>query len=486
VTRDVRPGVYGSCVAEQNLGRGTPGSWAARPLLAVAVVVGLLATLAAVVRLPGVAPGLTGRDAAGSPAASAPPSGAGTSVEGSFDDGVRTLLAAMTDAVRQRDAARFSTLAAAEEPAVRAHLLSLGRALTALPLGSFRLALDPARAAAPARGYPAGARTLPVVASYRLAGWDAEPVVAHLLLVVAPDRRGGWAVVGDRTRQDARTDQRLEPWLFDDVEVTRTAHVLVVGDTAHTAQTRRLARTLEGLAADVRRLWPERTWNDKVVVYALTSTAFVRSWYGTTAAGDRGNGNRASFVAKVATLPPGPGGDAGAVRLVLTPYLLERPRSAVQVLRHEVTHVATAGLGNGVASWLTEGAAEYTGFARHTGDGGLDATTTLGRHGLTSAEVSATLRGTWRPTLLDAADFYAGSAGAVDEHYDSAFITCLYIADRYGEPTLRRFYERAARRGGPAALSQGAAHRPGPPRAGRRRVRDDAAPAPGLQMISVF
>jgi hypothetical protein len=227
--------------------------------------------------------------------------------------------------------------------------------------------------------------------------------------------------------------------------VTATPHVLVVGDVAHRQQTLRLASTLEAVAADVRRTWPERTWNGKVVAYAVTAPAFVRSWYGRSAAGDRSNGERASFVAKVAGMSDGGGG--GAVRLVVTPYLLQSSHQGyIDILRHEMTHVATARLSEGVPVWLVEGAAEYTGFARRS-RGRLDATRTFGQHGLTGSEVAGTAAGTWRPTLVTGSGFYTGSEKTVDEHYNSAFITCLYIADHYGEAALRRLYTEAARPG---------------------------------------
>jgi hypothetical protein len=268
--------------------------------------------------------------------------------------------------------------------------------------------------------------------------------------------RGAWGVLEDRTAVDADTAKRLEPWLFPGLRATTTAHVLVIGERRHTAQLRRLAATLEAVAGDVRKVWPERGWNGRVVAYATTATSFVRSWYGRSAAGDSGNGDRAAFVAKVAALgsPGSPGRPAGAVRMVLTPYLLQGRRPGyVDILRHEMTHVATARLSGGVPVWLVEGAAEYTGFARRTASGALDAATTFGRHGLTPAEVGSTLSGTWRPTLEGDTGFYGGSEKAVDEHYNSAFITCLYIADRYGEKTLRRLYERAAQLAGDSPLA---------------------------------
>jgi hypothetical protein len=418
----------------------------------LAIIVALLTGLGVVVRLPVVA-GLLGT----SPQAPTLSQFPAAPRHQALDDAARSLVSRMTQAVRRHDAAAFAAVAAADRPSARDHLRRVFTGLAALPLASFALTVDPGRRSETVPGYGEGAATLPVMATYRLRGWDDAPLAVPLLLVVAPER-GGWGVVDDRTTTDPVAGQRLEPWLFQDLYLSRTPHVLVVGDRGHASQARRLARTLEALTVDVHRMWPGRTWNGKVVAYALTSTTFVRSWYGRSAAGDSGNdgdgGDGAAFVAKVATLPSG-GAGAGAIRMVLTPYLLDRPKSgAVDVLRHELTHVATARLGAGVPTWLVEGAAEYTGFARRTSAGDLDATTTFGRHGLTAAEVTATAGGRWRPTLLARPEFYTGSEAAVDEHYNSAFITCLYIADRYGERTLRRLYEESARTTEAAALSQ--------------------------------
>jgi hypothetical protein len=437
----------------QTRARGSRGSGTGEhPLLPVLVllVVALLIAFGVAIRLPPVTGLLVPSPRL--PTLAQPRGGTGNDAVG---DAGRVLLPRMTQAVHRHDLAAFTSVAVAGNPSARDHLRRVFTGLAALPLASFALRVDQGRESRTAPGSGPGARTLPVLATYRLRGWDDAPLAVPMQLVVAPDGGGGWAVVDDRTTTDPGTDQRLEPWLFKDLYLTRTPHVLVVGDRGHSSRAHRLARTLEALTVDVRRVWPEHTWNGKVVAYAMTSTTFVRSWYGLSAAGDAGNGHgdRASFVAKVVTVPSG--GDApGAIRMVLTPYLLDRPTSgSIDVLRHEMTHVATARLGPGVPTWLVEGAAEYTGFARRDGDD-LDATTTFGRHGLTSAEVTSTASRRWRPTLLERPAFYNGSEAAVDEHYNSAFITCLYIADRYGESALRRLYEEASRTTEAAALSR--------------------------------
>jgi hypothetical protein len=430
-----------------------------RAALVVACVVALLAGLAVAVRLPGpLSPlashaGFTG--SARSPSAGSASAHNGAIGYQAFDDGARQLLAQMTSALAAHDVTRFASVASPGSASMRARLRQMYGALVALQPAAFTFEVDPARTARGLSSPRPEAHTLPVRVTYSLKRWDVTDVRVPLTFVATRSPGGGWGLAEDRTTTDADSDDRLEPWVLDNTYVTRTRHVLVIGDRSHQAQARRLAATLEGLAGDVRRVWPERSWNGKVVAYAVSSPTFVHSWYGRSAAGEPGNGDRASFVAKVATLQSSPSkGDHAAIRMVVTPYLLASPRSGYSdILRHELTHVATAAFSQRVPVWLVEGAAEYTGFARRSGTT-LDATRTLGEHGLTSAEVSATARGTWRPTLVEGHGFYAGSEKAVDERYNSAFITCLYIADHYGEARLRLLYEQAHRGGERQILRQ--------------------------------
>jgi hypothetical protein len=432
----------------------TPPSRRRRFLTAVAVVAAL-AVAAPVVQRELLTPSPRAERPASAAAASGAPAPIATASRESLDYAVRHLLSEMTIAVSTNEPQRFTAVAAAEAPRTRTRLRSLFANLRALPLLSFELLRDPTRSTRSVASSLPEAVVVPIMAQYRLQGWDSSEVSVPLQFVVALSD-GRYKIVEDRTTTDTGTAQRLEPWLFPDLYVTKTKHVLVIGERAKRTQLRKLATTLERLAGDVRKVWPERSWNGRVVAYATTRTAFVRSWYGRTAAGDSGNGGHASFVAKVVTLPRSDQpGAPGAVRMVLTPYLLKQGGRAgyEEVLRHEMTHVATAKINYGVPTWLVEGAAEYTGFVRRTASGALDATTTLGRHGLTRAEVTSTQRGTWRPVLKTGADFYRGSEQSVDAAYNSAFITCLYIADRYGERALRRLYTRSAELAGTSPLA---------------------------------
>jgi hypothetical protein len=96
-----------------------------------------------------------------------------------------------------------------------------------------------------------------------------------------------------------------------------------------------------------------------------------------------------------------------------------------------------------VPGWLAEGAAEYTGF--RLGAARVEAVRTFAMHGLTAQAVREMRKGTWQPTLLDDREsFYSGTADAVSAGYLDGWIACLYVADRYGDATLRRLYDTAA------------------------------------------
>ncbi len=413
-------------------------------MAAIAVAVPTVGHLAA---QPTADAGTTGGLRSGGPTA-----GSGTSTQDQEENAQR-LLDGMAAAASRGDEEAFLRAAAPLQPAARTRLRAVFRNLRALPLASITVTRDLNRTFGVSVG-AGGAFTLPATATYQLEGWDSAPVAVPLLFVVAPSGKA-LGVVEERTVTDDQTAVQLEPWLFPDLEVVTERHVLVLGERKNSARLRRLATTLERLVGDVRRVWPGRTWNGRVVVYAMTGASFVASWRDRIAAdgsdqrdeGDESD-DKASFVAEVATLSlvGTERVEASAVRMVVTPYLLEEadPVEYVDVLRHELTHVATAEISPGLPVWLVEGAAEYTSFARGTGRGAPDAATVFERRGRSATVEERMEEGTWRPSLERGPRFYSGTDEAVDGAYDSAFVTCLFIADRYGERALRRLYERAA------------------------------------------
>jgi hypothetical protein len=117
------------------------------------------------------------------------------------------------------------------------------------------------------------------------------------------------------------------------------------------------------------------------------------------------------------------------------------------VLRHEVTHLATAApMTPGVPLWLEEGFAEYVGYL----GSGVPTDEAL------SELVSAVGAGR-APRHLPAPTAFSGSQ--VDVAYESADLACRYLAATYGRDALVRIYRLTVAGSGTATANLDAALR---------------------------
>jgi hypothetical protein len=360
-----------------------------------------------------------------------------------------------------RDEALFLSAIDASDRGLVERQRGIFRNLQVLPLAAAGYSWTSRQVDPPGRPakYPKGAVVAAVDLAYLLKGWDATTVNDSVPLTFAPVA-GTWKVVGD-TELGTLVEMGpfAEPWAAGKLLVATRPHVLVLGDADRKAAVERLASRLETLVADVRKIWPEPSWNGKVVAYAMTDKRFVKEWFGSQAADGKQDdpSGDASFVAKVTVLSGSSTGEVwtpAAPRLIVTPYLLgDRDAYSVSVLRHEVTHVATALVGRPIPVWLREGVAEYTGF--RLGGARVDAFSSFRVHGLSESTAKAMKRGTWTPQLVnDASSFYGSDAETVENAYLDAWIACLYIADHYGDQALRRMYDTASAQPPGASLEE--------------------------------
>ena len=113
-------------------------------------------------------------------------------------------------------------------------------------------------------------------------------------------------------------------------------------------------------------------------------------------------------------------------RIILNPRHFSPYSSGnADLLTHEITHVATqAQTGAGGPEWLLEGAAEYTAY-REAWPFTLE---------LPASLAGQVAKGS---VYLPTYDFYQGDMAA---NYLVGFLACAYLADHYGEATLRRYY----------------------------------------------
>jgi hypothetical protein len=100
------------------------------------------------------------------------------------------------------------------------------------------------------------------------------------------------------------------------------------------------------------------------------------------------------------------------------------------VLRHEVTHVATAAWTTPISPrWLIEGFAEYVGNL----DSGQPVT-------FAARELATAVRAGQLPTALPADDAFAGSGAQLARVYQESWLACQYLASRVGAAGLVEFY----------------------------------------------
>jgi hypothetical protein len=102
------------------------------------------------------------------------------------------------------------------------------------------------------------------------------------------------------------------------------------------------------------------------------------------------------------------------------------------VLTHETTHVATrASTSAATPLWLSEGYADWVGYLG-TGRTAAQAAPELTR---------AVLDGRVPDALPEDGDFgFGGDAGKLARAYESGWLACLMIAERWGEARLGEFY----------------------------------------------
>ncbi len=424
-----------------------------RVLLALAVVVVSAAVgVAVVVNLPAPAHGRPSVATApapqlsGSPADSAAPS---TQRQEQID----AVLETMTRALSAGDEGEFLSVVDPGSGALAARQRRVFRALRSVPLALVTYSWEHHRwfrLDQTTRTYGQDAVVALVVRRTLIDGFDTVPTAETLGLTFA--RRGSQWYLANDTDGDYRLWPFTQPWSVGPVHVTTREHVIVIGDVQHARDEARLASRVEAAALADRVLWPTTTWNGKVVVLAATDKRFVDTWFGEHAMFDRRNrttdpGEPDHFVDFMPTneidsdfdpLEPGP------PRILVSPgFLTSQGPWSDRALMHDVAHLATAGMTKGEpATWVVEGIAEYSVF--HGGPGVHGAQAVAAR-GVEPGLWKTIKQGSYTPRLVADAETFFGYDGAtsleVGTNFTSAWFACLFIADHYGQSTLRRFVD---------------------------------------------
>ena len=243
----------------------------------------------------------------------------------------------------------------------------------------------------------------------------------------------GWLVT-----REATADPRAQPWDLGDLTVAHGRTSLVIGIDVSRSLVRRYAAIADAVTPDVVAVWGS-TWNQRPVVIVPRSASML----------GRGLGRTATSLDDFAAVTVSVGGTAAksAMRIWTNTTGMASLSGLGReiVMRHEITHVATAApLTPSVPLWLEEGFAEYVGYLGTR----IPASVALG-------ELANAVRTSHAPRHLPTASSFSGSQ--VDVAYEAADLACRQIAETYGQPALVRLYRLTVSGTGPAAANVDAA-----------------------------
>jgi hypothetical protein len=257
---------------------------------------------------------------------------------------------------------------------------------------------------------------------YRLQGDDRAPVTAARSLQLSLDAGGEWYVESERPAREA-ADQL---WDQGRVDVVRGERSIVLGVGQSGARLRTFADLADRAVPAVNRAW-DTEWPRRLVVLVPQSLEAMAGLLGSPASSYRG-------IAAVTTGETGAPADAPADRIILNPvaYGVLGQSGKQVVLTHEATHVATrAHTSAATPLWLSEGYADWVGYLG-TGRSPVEAAPELWQ-AVTEGEIPAGL-----PTDEDFG--FTGDSAGLAQAYESGWMACRMIAERWGEERLAEFY----------------------------------------------
>ncbi|MGW7403571.1 hypothetical protein ACWGI9_07525 [Streptomyces sp. NPDC054833] len=273
---------------------------------------------------------------------------------------------------------------------------------------------------------------------YRLRGIDKAPVTTGRTLTLRRTADGQWYVAADRPAKKAAQQ------LWDQGAVTAVkggrSLILGVGQSADMLHT--YARLADRAVPAVSQAWGTH-WTRRIVVLVPQSLEGMAGVLGSPASSYRG-------IAAVTTAEAGGSGRAPADRVVINPeaYALLGDVGKQVVLTHETTHVATrADTTPATPLWLSEGYADWIGYL---GTGRTP--------GEAAPELARAVREDRVPAGLPAdKDFgFDSDPTRLAQAYESGWLACRMIADRWGEVRLGEFYRTVGGHGKRAGAVEGA------------------------------
>ncbi len=216
-------------------------------------------------------------------------------------------------------------------------------------------------------------------------------------------------------------------WLLDRLTVRRTARSLVA--VAGTADPGRFSALADQAVVDVRKVLT--SWRGRLVVEVPDDEEELGRVLGSEPGAYGG-------IAAVTTTADGSLTPDAPVHIFVNPKVFDPlgPRGSQIVMSHEATHVATGAAVSSMPTWLLEGFADYVALDH------VDLPVSV-----TASQILARVRKEGPPIRLPGKTEFDPQNQALGASYESAWLACRLLGERYGERRLIAFYRAADRAG---------------------------------------
>jgi hypothetical protein len=335
---------------------------------------------------------------------------------------VRTTVDALFQAARSRDRTGFERLISDRDPAFPDRARLLYGNLSTLPLTRLQIRVEPAQfglAEQRTQLLGSSAWAQRAVVSWRLAGENAD--VEHQIWLTFLSDGGQVRLAGTVDEPPSRIVEQKPSWSLGPLTASEREGVTVIAGSGQPLK--RWANLAAAALDNVRDNLPDGLrlpWSGHIVMEVPATPRDFESILG----------ERPGSYDSIAAATRRMGTADGATRIVVNPKAAQLSSSALQVvLEHEMVHVATSSPDSPAPVWAEEGLAEWVSTRAHTG-----------QPSEATDDVLTRVRAQGAPRSFPSDQEFQIGERDLRMAYAEAWLVCRYIADRYSEIQLGRFY----------------------------------------------
>jgi hypothetical protein len=335
---------------------------------------------------------------------------------------VRATVDALFKAAWASDRADFDRLISDRDPTFRDRARLLYDNLSTLPLTRLQVRMEPTEfglSDARRRLLGPSAWVQRGVVTWRLPGDGTEVEYRIWLTFLAAE--GEVKVAGTIDEPSGSVKEQQPSWWLGPLSARELDGVTLLAGSGQSAD--RWAQLAQTALTNVREELPSGlggSWNRRVVIEVPATQRDFQSILG----------QRGDSYSSIAAVTHRAGTSGAAIRIVVNPKTAQLgPDEQQSVLEHEMVHVATRSPESPAPVWAEEGLAEWVSMRAHP-DQQSEGTD----------ELLARVRSEGAPSSFPADRQFQAGARDIDLAYAEAWLACRFIADRYSEGQLGRFY----------------------------------------------